>query len=111
MIKIKKNILDLVPIKNEKNSWSVNENNFVVITILRNNILDKIVRKFCKTPDKFNIELDEFGSFVWDKIDGKKNIYEICRDMKNMFNNKVEPVYSRVIEFIKILRNNNLIKL
>lgn len=111
MSPIKKNVLDLVPIRNEKNSWHENEKKFVVITILRNGILDKIVRKFYKTPDKFQIELDEFGSFVWNNIDGKNTIYDICANMKNRFGDDAEPVYSRAIQFIKILRNNNLIKL
>ena len=82
-----------------------------MVVIPRTGLFDKIVRRFKKTPDKFEIELDITGSFFWSQIDDKKNIYEICQQMKKRFGNDAEPLYPKAIEFIKILKNNNLIKL
>ena len=108
---MKKNFLDYVPVKNKKHKSYINKKNFIVIIIIRDGLLDKLIRKFHKIPDKLEIELDEIGSFFWSHIDDKKNIYQICEQMKKRFGKDAEPVYARAIEFTKILNNNNLIKL
>jgi hypothetical protein len=50
------------------------------------------------------IELDETGSFVWSKIDGKRNIFEICELAKYEFGDKIEPVFDRVGKFFSYLK-------
>lgn len=74
-----------------------------------NPVLKKYVVPYFKKP-YFEVKLDEFGSFVWQKIDGNKNIYEISNELKNHFGEKVEPVYDRVSRFIKHLRQQRMVK-
>ena len=53
--------------------------------------------------------MDEFGTFVWEQIDGKRTIYEIGGKLKNQFGVKAEPVYERLSQFIKILHKNHFV--
>ncbi|MDK2919061.1 MAG: hypothetical protein PWQ37_1794 [Candidatus Petromonas sp.] len=111
--KIKKddNFLELVPVKKESQEWKINEEGLVQIIIPRDGVLDKIVRVFFKTPKVMKIDLDELGSFVWESIDGKKNVREIAQLIKDEFGEKAEPLYERLGTYINILRNNKFITL
>ncbi|MCT4509336.1 MAG: PqqD family protein [Tepidibacter sp.] len=111
--KIKKddNFLELVPKKTQEYEWKEKDNGLVQIIIPRQGILDKIVRFFFKTPKDMKIDLDENGSCVWKLIDGKNNVEEIGRNLKDEFGKKAEPVYERLGTYINILRNNNFITL
>jgi len=105
------NFLEFIPKRNEKFDFEILDNGIVKIIIDRNTILDKVVRFIFKTPDKFELELDEIGSFIWKNIDGMKTIEEISNLLKNEFDKKVEPLYQRLSEYIVILRNNKFIEL
>lgn len=108
--KKKENFLDFVPIRSRKISWKAKDE-LVQLVVYKNSILDKITRKLFFTPEKFIIDLDTLGSFVWKNIDGQKNIYEISKQVKDTFGEDAEPLYDRLIQFMIILKNNNFIKL
>ncbi|EOD00777.1 PqqD family protein [Caldisalinibacter kiritimatiensis] len=105
------NLLELIPLKNEKFDWKINEEGLVQVIILRNSMLDRIVRVFFNTPKFMKIDLDKYGSFIWNCIDGTKNIEEIGQKFKEKFGEEVEPLYERLVTYINILRNNKFIKL
>jgi hypothetical protein len=43
------------------------------------------------------------GSCVWKLIDGKKNIYELGENLKLQFGEKCEPIYNRLIMYLRYL--------
>lgn len=104
------NFLELVPKRHEEINWKT-DNDTVKLIVMRDSLLDKIVRKIFKTPDKTVVDLDEIGSLVWKNIDGEKNIFEISRIIKERLGKSAEPVNERLITYIKILKNNDFIKL
>jgi hypothetical protein len=57
----------------------------------------------------FDVKLDDFGSFVWKQIDGQKNVYQIAIELEQEFGEKVHPVYERISQFIKQLRQQNFV--
>lgn len=103
------NYLNYIPIKSNKIKWKKLDNGLIQIIQPRDSILDKIVRKLFFTPDKFRIDLDEMGSFIWKHIDGEKTIYDIAQLVKSEFGEKAEPLYERLVEYMKILKNNKFI--
>ena len=105
------NFLELIPVRSDKISWETIDENLVQIIIPREGILDKIVRTFFKTPKVMRIDLDEQGSCVWNSIDGKRNIDEIGKILKDTFGKDAEPLYQRLGTYINILRNNKFISL
>ncbi|MBW4829064.1 MAG: PqqD family protein [Clostridiaceae bacterium] len=111
MAKKKENYLDYIPLKSEKIDWRKREDGLTQLIIYRDSLLDKIVRKLFFTSDKYVVDLDSLGSFVWDSIDGKKSVYEISKLVKAEFGEDAEPIYDRLIEYMIILKNNKFIKL
>lgn len=105
------NFLDLIPVKSEKIKWITVENEIVQIQIDRNSWLDRAVRVLFKTPTMMKIDLDQYGSYIWTAIDGKKSIENIADEFKLAFGEEVEPLYERLGSYINILRNNAFIKL
>ena len=106
---MEKNFLEMVPKKNPNLSWIEIDEKRVQIIIERNSIAEKIARKFFKIPKKAKIDLDEVWSFVWKNIDGKENIFSISKKMKENFGEKIEPVNDRLIQYVRILKNNKFI--
>ena len=105
----KENYLDYIPKKSDKIQWKALDNGLIQIIKPRDSLLDKAVRKIFFTPDKFVIDLDEMGSFIWRHIDGERNIYEISLIVKDKFKEKAEPLYERLIQYMNILKNNGFI--
>jgi len=103
------NFLELVPKKTKEYKWEVNEDGLVQIIIPRDGFLDKAVRAFFKTPKVMRIDLDSYGSFVWNTIDDSRNIEEIGNVLRQEFGKDVEPLYERIGTYINILRNNKFI--
>ncbi|NMB27946.1 MAG: PqqD family protein [Tissierellia bacterium] len=106
-----KNYLDYIPKKSDKIHWKEGEEGLIQLIIYRDSLFEKIVRKLFLTPDKYLIDLDRMGSFIWNHIDGKKSIYEISQLVKDEFKEESEPLYERLIQYMNILKNNKIIEL
>jgi hypothetical protein len=105
-----KNFLEFIPVRNFK--WYVsNETNKVVVERPKfdNAILKKYLLPYFKKQN-FDVKLDEFGSFVWQQMDSRKNVYEIANDLEKEFGEKVQPVYERLSKFIKHLYQQRFVK-
>ncbi len=109
MKKKKQNYLEFIPERNFQ--WHVSpETNKVIIERPKfdNALLKKFIVPFFEKPI-FEIKLDDFGSYVWQHMDGNKNIFEISNILKEKFGEKVDPVYDRVCRYIKHLRQQRMI--
>ena len=106
-----RNLLDIVPVKNDGIDWIVTQDDIVQIVIKRDSWLDRLVRKFKKTPENAFIDLDKYGSRVWMLIDGKSDVQQIAQSLKHSFEDEIEPLYERLGAYINILNNNNFIDL
>lgn len=105
-----KNYLDFIPMKSEKIQYKEEEDGNIQLIVPRTSFFDKIAIKLFFAPDKFKIDLDDMGSFIWNSIDGKRNVYEIGKLVKEKFGEDAEPLYERLVEYLNILRNNKFIK-
>jgi hypothetical protein len=83
----------------------------ITLIIPRDTKFERLIRKFYKIPEQYQVDLDAFGSKVWVSIDDHKNVYEIGEQLKQSFGAQVEPLYPRLITFLKILLNNKFIRL
>ena len=82
--------------------WDI-ENGLVNIKLENKGLLDFILQKTMKKPKSSIIHLDEVGSFIWQLIDKRKTIEEIGKELYSKYENKVSPLYERLIKYIKIL--------
>ena len=78
-MKEKKNYIDNIPKINDM-KWEVLEDGIVEITVENTGFYNTIAQKIFKKPRYSFIKLDEYGSFVWQKIDVK-----VCRALDEMF--------------------------
>lgn len=72
-------------------------------------IYNTIAQKIFKKPRYSFIKLDEYGSFVWQKIDGKKSIYEIGKELQAVHEGAATQLYERLSQYFAILERNKYI--
>lgn len=101
-------LLDLVPVKNR--DWEELEDKQIVILQpkFRNRWLARWLLPRMKRP-YFQVKLDEFGSWVWNRCDGEKTVREIGTEMRAKFGEKIEPVYDRLERFLRQLEESKFI--
>ena len=105
------NYLDYIPIYNEKYKSEINESGEVTIFIENTGLFNRIAQKLLKKPKTTQIHLDEMGSFIWPLIDGKRSILDISVLVHEEFGEKAEPLYNRLVQYIRNLEAYEFIKL
>lgn len=101
---ISKNYLENVP-QRACIKYTEDTEGIVTLEIENKGIINKIAQKLLKKPKTTYIHLDEFGSFVWKNIDGKKSIIHIGKDVEEKFGNKANPLYERLAKYFQILES------
>lgn len=109
MAKKQDNFLDYIPVTSKKNSFDIGENGIVTIHMVHTGFYAAIAQKFFSRPRVSHIDLDELGSFIYKNIDGTRSVGEIAELIHSEFGEKAEPLYDRLVQFMKILRNNGFI--
>lgn len=104
-----KNFLEMVPSIDEKIQLK-KENGLITISYDRNTLMDKVFNFMFKKPVTIFIELDDIGTKVIELVDGKKNVHEICIELKRELGEKVEPVIQRTTQFVASLNRNGFVK-
>lgn len=102
------NLLHLVPVQNTK--CEIKEDGLVVLfkPKFANSLLVKYLLPLMKRP-YYKIKLDDIGSFFWLKCNGTRTVQEIAELHKSKFEDKVEPLYDRIAQFLASLEKNRLI--
>jgi hypothetical protein len=105
--KAQDNFLLFVPhVKNVK--WEDRKEG-VYLIFYHNHPIQKLANWLVKKPNKSDLKLDKLGSTVWRSIDGKKNIFEIGEIVRKEFGEKCEPLYDRLIMFLRYLNRRGWI--
>lgn len=109
MAKKNNNYLDFIPIMNPKNSWSQDEQGVVTIHMVHRGFYAAIAQKFFHTPRVSHIKLDEYGSFLWLRIDGEKSVGALAEALREEYGQAAEPLYDRLVHYMQILHNNHFV--
>jgi hypothetical protein len=109
MAKKRENYLDYIPVISEKNTWDDKETGLVTIHMVHRGPYAWIAQKVFHRPRVSHIDLDATGSFVFRHIDGQRTVGEIAELVRAEFGQDVEPLYDRLVQYLKILRNNGFI--
>jgi hypothetical protein len=59
----------------------------------------------------FKIRLDDVGSFIWSRCDGKATVGAIAADARERFTEKVEPAEERTAVFVRRLLDARAVRL
>lgn len=101
------NFLLYIPSKKHE-KWELKDGK-VFLIFEHNKAIEKFARWLVKKPNTSDIELDDIGSAVWQLIDGEKNIYDIGQELLNRFGEGCQPVYERLIMYIRYLNKKGWI--
>ena len=105
----KENSLEKIPSRKEGINWSKDQNNLVTIEMENKGVANRIAQKLLKKPKISYIHLEEFGSFIWQLTDGKRDILSIGKEVREHFGDKAEPLYERLAQYILTLESNGFI--
>lgn len=103
-----KNYVDKIPKINDK-KWEVLEDGIVEITVENTGFYNTLAQKLFKKPRYSFIKLDEYGSYVWQEIDGKKTIYEIGQKLQKNHEGAQHQLYERLSTYFGILERSKYI--
>ena len=109
MAKKKENYLDFIPVVNGQNTWDRGEDGVVTIHMVNRGFYNTLAQKLFHTPRVSHIKLDEYGSFLWMRIDGVKTVGQLALELKEAYGEKAEPLYDRLVKYMQFLRNNRFI--
>ena len=85
----------------DKLEYEVDKDNIVTILQKQNHKVQKFFRKLkFRIPEYKNISLDEYGSWIFSQIDGKKNVKDIGESLEAKYGDKVHPLYERLLLFL-----------
>lgn len=83
------------------------EDETVTILEKQDHFIQKIFRKLkFKIPMYKKIELDEYSSFVFLQIDGKKTVKEIGYNLESAYGEDSQPLYERLLMFLNHIECN-----
>ncbi len=107
--KVNENFLERIPKRKESIKWTADEKGIVTLEIENKGVFNRIAQKLFKKPRISYIHLDENGSFIWQLIDGNKDLTEIGKLVDEHFGEAAHPLYERLAKFCQILESYGFI--
>ena len=74
------------------------------------NRLGKRMVSLMRKDQEYNLRLDEFGSTVWDLIDGRHTVGQIAEGLADRFGEEAQPALPRLLMFLRSLQTAGVIK-
>lgn len=105
------NYEDLIPSLNDEYKWELTDEKNVVVYVIHKGLFHAFAGKFFKKPKVSEVELDEYGSYVWHKIDGIRSINDISKDIIKDFGEEANLAIQRLVMFMQMLRTHHMISL
>lgn len=103
------NYLDYIPAHGDKHQYHINDKGEVTIFVENRGIFNRIAQKLFRKPAVSKIHLDQMGNFIWPLINGERTIYEISVYVKEEFGEKAEPLYNRLVQYMRNLESYEFI--
>ena len=104
------NLLDLIPRRLVEHETDGEGRTVLLIPKFRGSILGPFLQPRLKRPFQ-RLNLDAFGSFVWERCDGRATVGAIADALRRKFGDAVEPAEERLATFIGQLTRGRLIAL
>lgn len=108
---LSKNYLDFVPVHHEQYPFEMDEQGAVTILVKNKGVFNRLAQRFLKKPKISRIHLDEMGNFIWPLMNGKRTVYDIAELVHEEFGEKAEPLYNRLVQYMKNLESYGFIRM
>ena len=97
-------VLNIVYKKNSGFIYEADENGIVTVLQEQNHWIQRFFRKIgFRIPKYKRVELDKFGSFIMNQVDGEKTVEEIGVLLSNEFGEEANPLYERLLLFLNYI--------
>lgn len=107
MLKSNEDVLNMIYKISDNLEYEVDKDNIVTILQKQDHKVQKFFRKLkFRIPEYKNISLDEYGSWIFLQIDGKKNVKDIGESLEIKYGDKVHPLYERLLLFLNHINVN-----
>ncbi|HET7578849.1 MAG TPA: PqqD family protein [Bacillales bacterium] len=109
--KEQKNLLTMTPVlkKRYQLEQTRSELSGLRLIIPRNNWLERLSVRFLNQPEAIKVRLDELGSFVLTRCDGKWNVNEIATGLEGEFGENAKPILPRLVKYLQMVEMNGWI--
>lgn len=82
------------------------DGNKIVLVQKQNHKIQNFFRKLkFKIPEESYLTLDDYASYVFKQIDGKKNVRQIGEAVYDEFGDEANPLYERLLTFLNHLES------
>lgn len=108
-IVIPENYLDRIPVRMPSIAWKTDDSSIVTLEIENTGWANRIAQFLFFRPKVSYIHLDQYGSFVWQLIDGETPITELGKAVDEAFGEEAHPLYERLAQYFRILDSYHFI--
>ena len=95
----KVNYMEITPFKIYDEEVDSNGRVTIIVPKFKKEFAINIIKQLGK-PMNIRIKLDEFGSEVWQLLNGNRNVTAICKKLVEKFGDKIQPVEERLTKFL-----------
>lgn len=100
-------ILKIIFKISDKIEYEVEQESRVTILEKQDHKIQKIFRKLrFRIPEYKKVSLDEYCSYVFLQIDGKKTVKDIGESLEEKYGDKAQPIYERLLLFLNHINVN-----
>ena len=100
--------LERKPVRCPQISWKSCDG-AVTLEIENKGIMNRIFQLFFNKPKNSYIYLDDMGSFLWEIMDGNKDVSSLGVAVLDRFGEKSLPLYERLSKYLEILESYGFI--
>jgi len=108
MLNSNEDVLNIVYRIADDLKYEVDADNIVTIFEKQDHKIQKFFRKMkFRIPEYKKTSLDEYGSFVFLQIDGKRTVRDIGENLEAEYGDKAHPLYERLLLFLNHINVNS----
>lgn len=105
----KEEFLVKIPIRNPQVTWEENKVGRVRIKVERKDLLYSAVKVLTGKVRIDKVPLDKYGSFIWRNIDGKNNMGDIQKLLKEEYQEEIENLEERIVNYFGVLKKHQFV--
>lgn len=109
--KVSQNYFESVPLRREDRPWRLKEDGMVEIDVENTGFYHFIAQKLFRKPRVSHIALDQYGTVVWQSMDGRNSVMDIVHIMEKEFPQETDRMLDRVVTYLATLQRNGFISM
>ncbi len=102
-----RNLLDMVPVRRK----GIGRRREFLIVPVYTTRKGKRIARFLRLRTERGIRLDDYGWSVWELSNGRRDVREVGRALKERFGDDIKPLYPKLAKFYAYLQNLKLVRI